>query len=776
MKRSTLFLFALLAIAFTSYSQPWQPLGPKEDSPCPFRGDYPKIVTRNGEQYIAFQDGRYNGKATVRKFSGGSWNYVGTPGFSAGQVTEVDLGIANDGTIYVAYLDAGYVSVKKFDGTSWTNAGPARISGANPGLFNFALSGNTPYICYYDQGATYVNIKKYDGTNWVDVGSSNLALYPISIDLAADDNGTPYIAFVDWGSTHELSVKKYDGTNWVQAGNSNFTGDVDFYNILTDHNNIPYVVYQDKRAGNYLTVQKLDGTNIWSFVGTQGFSQAGATAFAMAVGTDNTLYTTYRNPNHYLGMIVRKFDGTTWQEMPGRAFEMAQPAYVSIAAGGNDQVYITCKVTDPTAPPPVDNFENGKWLPLSKGITECNGCGVFSLMQTKDGTPYVLSHTTDNRAELKKFDGGKWTVLPGSTLGDTSLTYLLTAMAPDDTIYAVYVDYLSRDSIKFKKYDGNGWISLGSQHYATFGAPSSLAISKSGIAYLTCIDGQYLEKLTLARFNGSNWVHAVPQEVTMDRITGTTLALDQNEVPYVAYSLYPTNDVKVMRHDGSNWNTAGGRALFTGIRQPSLLVSDSNEVLFYYTDQFDVVTINKLKPGSTKWEILDYLRVAKQPSVALDKYNRPFVSFSDPTSGTIKVKKYIDAKWVDEATISSGLSSGSILSIRNENAVVVYGYWETFAKGGVLLPSGIEETSATNLTASIYPNPANNILKVSMDEESCRGALVLISDMLGRQVYNNVLDELGQMSVNTSNIPAGLYILNISHEGRKVSKKISIVH
>ena len=90
-----------------------------------------KISPKDNLPYIAFKIRKDdNNKMSVLKFSGNSWQQVGTEGFSA-QVngSHYAFDIALDGTPYVAYGDQeaeslkGALSVMKFDGSQWIYVG-----------------------------------------------------------------------------------------------------------------------------------------------------------------------------------------------------------------------------------------------------------------------------------------------------------------------------------------------------------------------------------------------------------------------------------------------------------------------------------------------------------------------------------------------------------------------------------------------------------------------------------------------------------------------------
>ena len=62
-------------------------------------------IDSSGTPYLAFVDVANGNKATVMKYSGGSWVVVGTAGFSDCPAWYISLAIDSYGTPYVAYAE-----------------------------------------------------------------------------------------------------------------------------------------------------------------------------------------------------------------------------------------------------------------------------------------------------------------------------------------------------------------------------------------------------------------------------------------------------------------------------------------------------------------------------------------------------------------------------------------------------------------------------------------------------------------------------------------------
>lgn len=266
---------------------------------------------------VVYSDKSEAGKASVLKYNGSSWEYLGNPGFTNEQVFKNSIAISSDGTPYIAYVKfvGGGVYVEKFNGTSWELVGTA-VDNTGGRFMSLALGpNNTPYVAYNnkldqnDLETGQINVKKFNGTTWEFVGPENFKGAQKGcgyLCLKFSNSGTPYLSFTDGdgdsnlgfndesGSANALSVVKFDGTNWVPVGDYRFTEGKVRYPTLALHGETPYVGFEDRSTGDHrASVMKFDGTN-WVFVGSPRFTN------------NNTHFTDIEvdaNKNIYLGFV-----------------------------------------------------------------------------------------------------------------------------------------------------------------------------------------------------------------------------------------------------------------------------------------------------------------------------------------------------------------------------------------------------------------------------------------------------------------------------------------
>jgi hypothetical protein len=100
----------------------------------------------------------------------------------------------------------------------------------------------------------------------------------------------------------------------------------------------------------------------------------------------------------------------------------------------------------------------------------------------------------------------------------------------------------------------------------------------------------------------------------------------------------------------------------------------------------------------------------------------------------------------------------------------------------ILFLKGVPQVSVAQvapppaLAAQAYPNPANNTLHISLSQAQSGSVSLQLLDMQGRAVKTqHFLNAFEEIQLDISDIStAGLYLLQIQHNGQIVNKKIMI--
>jgi endonuclease I len=85
---------------------------------------------------------------------------------------------------------------------------------------------------------------------------------------------------------------------------------------------------------------------------------------------------------------------------------------------------------------------------------------------------------------------------------------------------------------------------------------------------------------------------------------------------------------------------------------------------------------------------------------------------------------------------------------------------------------GLNNVVKNNISFQVFPNPTNGDLNIVL-EAATKNAKITLNDMLGRNIYSEVLTEVnGKKFLNIANLSKGTYVLSIESNGSKASQVI----
>ncbi|MET3883767.1 hypothetical protein ABIE54_002656 [Chitinophagaceae bacterium OAS944] len=261
----------------------------------------------SGAPYIIYADPNDNWNANVKVYNGTSWVPLGAGKLTTNGGYNTTIAMGPNDVPYVFFVDGYDNTVKKFEGGNWVNVGtPGFFSSEMEEVSMAVTSAGTPYLAGKSTASAKINVLKFDNGNWVTVGTPDFSVGAVSnIKLALDAAGNPYVIYSDAGAANKTMVKKLDGSNWVDVGAAGVTaGSVSYTGLAIDGNNTVYVSYYDTEVH----VKKFDGSN-WSDVGTLATGQSETMAFA--IDANNVPYVAHSYSSAYQ-VIVKKFDGSNW--------------------------------------------------------------------------------------------------------------------------------------------------------------------------------------------------------------------------------------------------------------------------------------------------------------------------------------------------------------------------------------------------------------------------------------------------------------------------------
>ena len=234
----------------------------------------------DGTPYIGFVSQFYDpqgfvrGKASVKKFNGTAWEYVGDQYFNDSYTESfLTLCIAPDGTPYVAYQDElissntyGPATVKKFNGTSWVTVGAPRFTGpVDADLLTMVIAPDgTPYIAYGDPDLNNTTltfgkkavVMKFNGNAWVNAGSGDVSAGEAAdVSLTLTKDGSKLLIGYNSGGSYVKSL--FIGGSTLPVRLINFSAALNAQSDVS----LEWKVAEQVNIIRYEIERKLDGNN-----------------------------------------------------------------------------------------------------------------------------------------------------------------------------------------------------------------------------------------------------------------------------------------------------------------------------------------------------------------------------------------------------------------------------------------------------------------------------------------------------------------------------------
>lgn len=169
----------------------------------------------SGRLAVAFQDGGYSWGATVMEFNS-KWAPVGAPGISAGKAYSIQICWEED-VLYVAFQDqaeGGKATVKRFTGGRWETVGRAGFTGGAAGRISLQVSDGMPYIAFKDGSCQdKVTVMRFAGNDWETVGVPGFSAWEVEDVCLQFYRGEPAVACREKATAGKVAVFKY-GREW----------------------------------------------------------------------------------------------------------------------------------------------------------------------------------------------------------------------------------------------------------------------------------------------------------------------------------------------------------------------------------------------------------------------------------------------------------------------------------------------------------------------------------------------------------------------------------
>ena len=421
-----------------------------------------------------------------------------------------------------------------------------------------------------------------------------------------------------------------------------------------------------------------------------------------------------------------------WAPVGSADFSPGDAGNSKVLIANNGTPYVEFSNTSTGYAINVEKYNGSAWVPMgSNPGSTFNFMAAFTLDSM--GTPYVaFPDSADNFGNLnvKKFDGTNWVNLGVTGINSNSVQSIV--VGGDGTVYLAFNDATQSQNMSVMKYSNSAWTYVGAQGIVGAIDYPTLAIGHNQHLYLM---NRGNSGTTVFEFDGTSWNNITPTDANTDIYS--SLAIDNNSVPYLAYTSANSTPAYVSKYTGGSWTTIGGGAFnTTGSPNLALALTTAGNPVVFYTD-FDITIQNATHGTVQQWN----------GSAWVYDGSRGFTANS-----------------VTDPAIATG-PAGDVYVAYTEQAGELTNALSVEKFGGA---NGIHEpTNVTNL--NVYPNPGNGNFEVNIETKQVDDVQLSVYNALGQLVTQQApLHTTGILSakLQLNDAAAGIYLLQIiTNEG-----------
>lgn len=316
---------------------------------------------------------------------------------------------------------------------------------------------------------------------------------------------------------------------WIYFGAPNISTGAVYSGIQSvfDNNNNLYVAFISSVTGNYSVMKYESGS--WNYAGDPEFAANNGGGFWFAVNqVNNTPYLLQRSGQNYFQLWMLNTGSNTWESVGSQLRSIVGGNYVGL------------------------------------------GSLAFNPL---NGNPYVAytSNDVNYTLQVKEFESNAWSLIASESAQSTPLQMLFESTG------ALYLVKIESDSTIGINQVTSGSVNLLTSINGYRGSNSyfpSVKIGSNNNIYLAFSDGANSNKLSIVKYDGSTVTYlgtGVTRNATSPN-TSVSLALDSNNVPYVAYvgsalGTLPNvflSSTFVVKYINSGWSQVAGAPFVSG--------------------------------------------------------------------------------------------------------------------------------------------------------------------------------------------------------------------
>ena len=410
------------------------------------------------------------------------------------------------------------------------------------------------------------------------------------------------------------------------------------------------------------------------------------------------------------------------------------------------------------------------WNTLSTGTNDWVDALKGDTLNILYAGGYFTQAGGNNIAHVAKWNGTNWSSLG---TGVDQGVHALEIINGDLYVGGEFLNAGGNSAVRIAKYDGSVWTGFGNG----LGGSVNAIAEYNGEIYAGGLGG-------LQKWNGTNWVE-LGSGIGGNNPYVSALKVYNSEL-YVAGEFELAGGLTangIAKWNGSAWSIPGGTGLDSfGFAYALEVFNGELYVGGQFTTAGGIADTCLAKWNGTNWVAVntgftDF--ISENPSISSLKAinNSLFLGGYFDTIGNMPVN--FVAKY-DGTTFSDlGLGTNNIVGcLGSYNGNLIAGGQFLQAGGNTANyiaewtgSNGIENIESKN-EMIVYPNPSSNSINIHINSQfSILNSQLIITDVLGNEVYHQSINNSTQSTIDISNFSSGVYFYQLSNNKETVRGK-----
>lgn len=544
-----------------------------------------------------------------------------------------------------------------------------------------------------------------------------------------------------------LTLEQYDGESACLYGIPDQPGS---YEVRLELSECIHSTIQDFTI---IVNEPLSGN--WEYVGPRGFSQNAFQVFGIKKDNEGNLYIFGNQSN--TPVLYKNASGTdTWEQMGNINTSC------SVSAGGmdianNGDVYVA--YSDQSDTGHAFRWDGDQWTTVGSAFSSVE---THIILDNND-LPYLVARDVNQgyKGVVFKLENDSWVPVSGTGIYVPDAEYAChqdLVFDSNNTPYISYADYVTNNTLKVRKFENGEWVAVGNGIDNIY-FYQSMALNDNDMPYLAyCAYPSF--QLRAVRFNGTDF-ESLGEDLAGGAVSEISACFNEGKFTVAFINDVQSNYLSVLKYE-DEWSYVGPSLISEGPIDDPFITADNGALFVAYSD-------DGLQGYASCMKYAEVAILYPPTDFAAEVFGNDNVklTWGLPIEGTpTGYKLYRDDALLTTVTElvyeDYGLTSGN----HRYTLSAVYPDGESVQIGPIVIETteGLEDYTESHF--NVYPTATHSSIMI----ESKRQVTAGLYNAIGQKVMDIEL-YVGSQTINLSDLPQGLYVLKSSHgESIKILK------